>query len=213
MKVRVCLVLSFLFSVIFISAFPIVSWSCNDFYSIEKLIKEESTFVESGVKIEYESNISLEDTLSLIQKKIKKHYSSSVSEITNDGISIKCNNIEINIIVYENKGKTLVDAVITNFSKDKKLLNLIQDLSQLQVNTSSKPRYFKYIKGKINNTEEGLDIISKVQNIKDINALDIHNGYVGTAKLQDGERVNFAVSNYDKGTYLVIGTPIIFSTY
>ena len=165
------------------------------------------------MKIEYESNISLEDTLSLIQKKIKKHYSSSVSEITKDGISIKCNNIEINIIVYENKGKTLVDAVITNFSKDKKLLNLIQDLSQLQVNTSSKPRYFKYIKGKINNTEEGLDIINKVQNIKDINALDIHNGYVGTAKLQDGERVNFAVSNYDKGTYLVIGTPIIFSTY
>ena len=55
--------------------------------------------------------------------------------------------------------------------------------------------------------------MSASQNIKDINALDIHNGYVGTAKLQDGERVNFAVSNYDKGTYLVIGTPIIFSTY
>ena len=206
MKVRVCLILSFLFSVIFISAFPIVSWSYSDFYSIEKLIKEESTFVESGVKIEY-------DTLNSIQKKVKKHYNSSISEVTQNSIFMKCNNLEINITVYENKEKTLVDAVITNFSKDKKLLNLIQDLSQLQVNTSSKPRYFKYIKGKINNTEEGLDIINKVQNIKDINALDIHNGYVGTAKLQDGERVNFAVSNYDKGTYLVIGTPIIFSTY
>lgn len=213
MKVRVCLILSFLFSVIFISAFPIVSWSYSDFYSIEKLIKEESTFVESGVKIEYESNMPLEDTLNSIQKKVKKHYNSSISEVTQNSIFMKCNNLEINITVYENKEKTLVDAVITNFSKDKKLLNLIQDLSQLQVNTSSKPRYFKYIKGKINNTEEGLDLIMEAQNIKDINALDIHNGYVGTAKLQDGERVNFAVSNYDKGTYLVIGTPIIFSTY
>ena len=209
MKVRVCLILSFLFSVIFISAFPIVSWSYSDFYSIEKLIKEESTFV----KIEYESNMPLEDTFNSIQKKVKKYYNSSISEITENGIFVKCNNLEINITVYENKEKTLVDAVITNFSKDKKILNLIQDLSQLQVYTSSKPRYFKYIKGKINNTEEGLNLITKVQNIKDINALDIHNGYVGTAKLQDGERVNFAVSNYDKGTYLVIGTPIIFSTY
>ena len=106
-----------------------------------------------------------------------------------------------------------MEAIITNFTKEKKILNLIQELSQLQVNTSNRPRYFKYVKGKINNTEEGLYIVEETKRIKDIDTLDIHDGYVGTGKLQDGERVNFAVSNYDKGTYLVIGTPIIFSTY
>lgn len=213
MKVRVCLMLSIIFSFIFISAFPIVSWSYIKFYPVENLIREESSFVENGVKGEYESNLSLEETLDSVLKNVKKYYSKDMLQITENTIKVQNDELKIDINFYENNKKILVEIIITNFSKDKKILNLMKDLSQLQVNTLKSPRYFQYVKGKINNIEEGLNIVTKAKKIEDINALDIHNGYVGTGKLENGERVNFAVSNYDKGTYLVIGTPIIFSTY
>lgn len=213
MKLKVCLLLSLLFSIISISAFPLIDRSCNDFSLIEKLVKDTSCFVESGVKVEYESDLSADKTINSILKKVKQNYSDESIYIANNEISLKNDISEIKINVYDRGDKTLVEAIITNFTKEKKILNLIQELSQLQVNTSNRPRYFKYVKGKINNTEEGLYIVEETKRIKDIDTLDIHDGYVGTGKLQDGERVNFAVSNYDKGTYLVIGTPIIFSTY
>ena len=40
----------------------------------------------------------------------------------------------------------------------------------------------------------------------------VDNGYTGTAKYKN-EKINFAINNYDTGSYIIIGTPIIFTTY
>lgn len=213
MKYKICLIFGFLFSIITIGSFPLIDWSYSDFYVIEKEVKENTEFVESGVKVEYESNLIKGDILKSLEEILRDKYNLSNLIIKDDQIQLKTEDVTIVANVYENNKKTIVDVEMTNFSKEKKILNLMQELSQLLVNNSDKPRYFKYIKGRIFNEDNGLDLIKSIQKIKDIDTLEIHNGYVGTAKLHDGERVNFAVSNYDKGTYLVIGTPIIFSTY
>ena len=43
--------------------------------------------------------------------------------------------------------------------------------------------------------------------------LDLNNGYTGRGYCSDGEKINFAISNYNTGAYIIIGTPIIFATY
>ena len=89
----------------------------------------------------------------------------------------------------------------------------MKELTELQTKCAKDIRYFQYIKGKINNKNITIDKIKKIQEMKNINTLDIHNGYVGTANLYNGERVNFSVCTYNTGSYLVIGTPVIFTTY
>ena len=80
-------------------------------------------------------------------------------------------------------------------------------------NNSNELKYFKYIKGKINNEKNILECINEEKIIKNLKILDIHNGYVGTAYLDNGEKVKIAYSNYNTGSYFIIGSPIIFTTY
>jgi hypothetical protein len=49
--------------------------------------------------------------------------------------------------------------------------------------------------------------------IRKINILKINNGYTGTGYLSNGEKINFALVKYNTGSYIIIGTPIIFTTY
>lgn len=213
MKGKICIILTFIFSFVVINAFPVVSWSYSDFYLIEQSLSKDISFVENGVKVEYETNESIEETLNSILNQMSKYYDNEILQVSKDSINVELDKSKINVNFYNNHSKNLVEIIITNFSKEKNILNLMQDLSQLQVNTLKNPRYFQYLKGKINTVEDGISLITKENKIEDIDTLDVHNGYVGTGKLPDKERVNFAVSTYDSGTYLVIGTPIIFSTY
>lgn len=50
-------------------------------------------------------------------------------------------------------------------------------------------------------------------NIRKAQLMKISNGYSGTGYLNDGEKINFALVDYDTGSHIIIGTPIIFTTY
>ena len=64
----------------------------------------------------------------------------------------------------------------------------------------------------ISNIEETLKDVKNNENLKGVQTININNGYAGIAKYKN-EKINFAINNYDTGSYLVIGTPIIFTTY
>ena len=115
--------------------------------------------------------------------------------------------------VFEDNGGSLVEIKIINYDNEKSLSNLMKELTELQTNNAKEIKYFQYFKGKIDNKERIIDEVSKIPKLKKVKTLDIHNGYVGTACLNDGQRVNFVTSSYNSGTYIIIGTPIIFSTY
>ena len=46
-----------------------------------------------------------------------------------------------------------------------------------------------------------------------IKVAEINNGYSIKATMKDNEMINIGKVNYDTGSYLIIGTPIIFITY
>ena len=68
-------------------------------------------------------------------------------------------------------------------------------------------RYFEYYKGRINS----LNDIEKLE--LEENLIQVHNGYVGKSTLKSGERISYAIMKYNTGLYVIIGTPIIFTTY
>lgn len=212
MKNKICLILVFLFSLINVGAFPF-NKSASKFPDIEKEILKLTQFYENGVKLEYTSSQERDKVLEEIASNLSSLYKHGKMKITENDIFLEVMQKTIKANVYSTGEKTLVEIIITNFDKENNLSKLMKELTKLQEVNASNIRYFQYVKGKLSNTEGIKREIQNTLDLKDINTLDIHNGYVGTADLYNGERVNFAVSSYDTGTYLIIGTPIIFSTY
>ena len=181
---------------------------------IEKKIYDICSFANNGVKVRYISDKDVDKEKSMIVEKIKEQDIGNVTEESYNELHIRTSiNEDINIKIYKDLEETIVEEEIINYSSEKKISKLMKELTELQTKCAKDIRYFQYIKGKINNKNITIDKIKKIQEMKNINTLDIHNGYVGTANLYNGERVNFSVCTYNTGSYLVIGTPVIFTTY
>lgn len=191
-----------------IEAIPI-----NNFSSVEKKVNEISEFVENGVKVEYTTLNSIEEEIKILELKLRKNLNKYQIEFKDNSLNIQTDNDLYIINVFQKNIYTKVDISIINYDKDINLNILINRLHNLKDNKSNNLRYFQYVKGKINNKEEMTNKLKETKELKNINTLKIHNGYVGTASLYNGERVNYTISSYDTGSYLIIGTPIIFTTY
>jgi hypothetical protein len=212
MKNKICLILVFLFSFFSQSVYSYGKQNLG-IINIESKVDKICDFRESGVMIRYKSNNSKIEEIKDIKKKITKKYPNSNSKIIDNELTIRTSTITIQASAWDEDGKNTVELKIINYSKENNLSNLMKELTELQAKNVFDIRYFQYIKGKINNIDEAVDNVKKIQEINNINTLAIHNGYVGTADIYNGERVNFAVSTYDTGSYLIIGTPVIIATY
>lgn len=124
------------------------------------------------------------------------------------------NVVTLNLVIddddNENKISELKDLISTAVGKDEKYI-----------------QYFQYLKAKLPNdnlekTNENIVSFLKDQDAINIDTTMISNGYSTVAftrkylqmknngKLMD---FNFAVCSYSSGNYVIIGTPIIFTTY
>lgn len=185
-------------------------------YGFNELVNELNNYIkfeETGVKVEYEINQNKEEVLEDIKNKFIDKYKYQKYILKDNEISIITNNEVIVADIFEDNMTTLVEIRIINYDNEKSLSKLMKELTELQNNNAKKLKYFQFFKGKIINKERVLNEIYKTQKLKNIETLDIHNGYVGTARLNNGQRVNFVDNSYDTGSYFIIGTPIIFATY
>lgn len=186
----------------------------NGLINLENNISDICFFDNNGVKVVYSSDKDLQEEKNIIIEKIRQQNLENVIEEVDNEINVSnYKNEKIKVLLYKENNKTIVEEEIINYNSSKKLSELMQELTNLQTKYSKDLRYFQYIKGKINNKDSTIDKINSIREMKNINTLEIHNGYVGTANIYDGERVNFSVCTYNTGSYLVIGTPIIFTTY
>ncbi|MGL5245484.1 MAG: hypothetical protein ACRC7R_09960, partial [Sarcina sp.] len=90
-------------------------------------------------------------------------------------------------------------------------------LEKLEDDTIEDKRYFSYLKGRINNENEKnietlINVIGKGY-IKNMNTISINSGVTGIINLKNNEKINYSIMNYAIGTYLIVGSPIIFTTY
>ncbi|WP_443659310.1 hypothetical protein [Clostridium algidicarnis] len=155
--------------------------------------------IESNFNIEYGKNIT---TLTQMEEDIK------ISGLMNNKSKNSYVELKFNIKSIEEKDK-------------------IDELLKKEVKLDDSKRVYKYAKAKLPEEELEKNVLNikntlKNENSKDIDIVYSEAGVLGTALarspyIKNGflgyEDINFAVMNYDSGVYLIVGTPIIYSSY
>ena len=211
MKQKLCLILFFMILFNCKEVFPIEKLS-KALYLDEQFIVKYDSICENGVKCNYVINEKAENEINRIKLLILKYKNLNNIKSTNNYLEAKTEDEEISIYTYNEKFGCKVEIKIVNYDKENNINKLIKELIELKNNNGNDIRYFSYIKSKVSNIEETLKYVENNKNLKGVRTININNGYTGIAKYKN-EKINFAINNYNTGSYLTIGTPIIFTTY
>ncbi|BFK80331.1 hypothetical protein I3900191A7_04760 [Clostridium baratii] len=176
-----------------------------DYQSIENKVIKETTFKENGVKIQYNIKSSLDKEIERIKKIYIKENKIEETEDDSHFYIVGDKNIEVNLWCED--GIVFVEAISINNDKDIDTISLKNDLKKLQNKKTNSVKYFEYYKGRLNS-------INSLKEIKEEEGFTkVHNGYVGNYELKSGSKISYGIMEYDTGVYVIVGTPIIFTTY
>ncbi|MFR3521634.1 MAG: hypothetical protein ACLTVE_03405, partial [Clostridia bacterium] len=132
----------------------------------------------------------------------------------NNNITAESENIDYSINICEYNDLIKVQVILINNDVSKSEEELKKLSQKIRNDNFINERYFSFIKGKLNTQDKNLiDDLEKNLNIKVNEYLDINNGCVAEATFEDNQHINIGQIKYDTGSYLIIGTPIIFVTY
>lgn len=187
----------------------------NSFSILEANMVNISEFEENGVKFQYKTKNNIEKEVYRIREYLTDNISGNYKEINKNQFEITNNDFKINTKTWYKDNYTYTEITLINKNIKYTTTNLKTMLQKLENQRLENIQYFFYYEGKEN--REGNNYIKNELNkknyIKDIELLDMKNGYVGTGKLSNGDKINFALTNYNTGSHIIIGTPIIFATY
>lgn len=176
-----------------------------DYKSIENEVTKETTFKENGVKIQYNIKSSLDKEIERIKGIYIKENKIEETEDNNHFYIVGDENIEVNLWCED--GIVFVEAISINSDKDIDTIFLKNNLKKLQNKKTNSVKYFEYYKGRLN-------FINSLKEIKEEEEfIKVHNGYVGNYELENGSKISYGIMEYDTGVYVIVGTPIIFTTY
>ena len=185
----------------------------NDFEKIEKYVIDNYDFFENGIKVEYTVSESLKNEYLRIKELFERNnYLINIEE--NNSINAEKDGINYDVNIYKYGDLTKVQIILINNDVNKIEKDLNELSKEIRSDNFINERYFSFIKGKLNTQDKNLiDDLEKNLNIKVNEYLDINNGCVAEATFEDNQHINIGQIKYDTGSYLIIGTPIIFVTY
>jgi hypothetical protein len=189
----------------------------------------EGKVVEYGVKANFQISENGEDYCLELLKKLNIE-NADINVVKGDKFySVEFNNNEtkgyIESTSYDNHNVVTLNVV--QYDNEYRLLELENRVSIAVGKDEKEVKYFDYLKAQVNkdSTEKvNRDIAEflKNNNASNIDTIKIDNGYSTVAytkkypvmknngKLMD---LNYAVCSYSSGDYVIIGTPVIFTTY
>lgn len=216
MNVKVSIVIFILLSFLNMGAISneIIS-TRNSFYILEANMDNISGFEENGVKFQYKTKNNIEKEVFRIKEYLTGKIDGNYKEINKNEFQITNNDFKINTKSWYEDKCTYVEITLINKNAQYTTTNLKNILQKLENQKLENMQYFLYYEGKESEADNKstIDELIKKNNMKDIELLDINNGYVGTGNLSNGDKINFALINYNTGSHIIIGTPIIFATY
>lgn len=183
-------------------------------------VKEEICNIEEyGMKIEYITDENIKDQFNNISDYIKIEDFDSIVEKENEiylNTSKEQFNLDINLI--EENSKSRVQIVIV--SKNRIYFNNIKEYFQVIHNKNMKNiKYYTYIKGNIrenNNIDEIEEKLIKSigkSKVKESKRINLEKGTTGIINLKSDYQFNYSIMTYEEDRKLILGTPIIFTTY
>lgn len=215
MKIKLCIVIMLLLSFLNIGAISNAQMGKNSFDNVETITMQKSEFKENGVKLQYKTKDTIEKENESVKKYLMYNISSDYSEIVKN--QIECSNTDFNVSVklWSDDIYTYVEITLINNNPKYKTLNLKSILKKMENENLKDIQYFAYYEGKVQefNHKQLISQLINEANMQKVNILDINNGCTGTGYLNNGDKVNFAQTDYNTGSYIIIGTPIIFATY
>ncbi|GAA0078875.1 hypothetical protein UT300005_32540 [Clostridium sp. CTA-5] len=215
MRIKISLMLLILISFLNMGAISKQQMINKSFYEIENSMLNKSQFEENGVKIQFKTKRSIEEEYLLIKQNLINNIQGIYSEVDKNKFGILNNNFNISANLWSVDNYTYVEVILINTNSEYKIEYLQNILKTLSDKTSENIQMFLYYKGKVENisSDKFRNWLNASQDIKDLDIIEINNGYTGTGSLKDGEKVNFALSNYNTDSYVIIATPIVFTTY
>lgn len=183
------------------------------FNKIEKYILDEYEFVESGIKLEYTVKSQINDEYKRIEEIFSNKNNLLISTDKNF-INAKDKKINYSVNMYNYGDLIKVEIIIINTDECINNFDLRVLLKEIRNDNFIDERYFSFIKGKINTKDKNIfDNLEKEFKLQINDRLEVSNGYIAKATMKDKNDINIGQINYDTGSYLIIGTPIIFITY
>jgi hypothetical protein len=216
MKNKISIVIFILVSFLNIGAISSeVSNTKNSFGNLETNISNISEFKENGLKLQYMTKDNIEKEGIRIKDYLTNHTNGKYEKINENEFEIVNGDFDIKTKIWCEDKYTYVEITLINTNVQYTSIDLKNILKNVENTKVENTQYFSYYEGK----EKGIDtnyFADKLVNenyIRKINILKINNGYTGTGYLSNGEKINFALVKYNTGSYIIIGTPIIFTTY
>lgn len=214
MKVKVSVVAFLLISLLNMGSIFDLMETRISFDILEIATMNKSEFKENGVKLQY----TTKETIQKETLRIKKCLNSIIGDyrvIGNNQIEILNDDFNVDIKLWSEDEFTYVEIILINRNSQYTTFKLKNILKKIQNYNSESVNYFLYYKGKIEECDNNQAIykLANENNLQKLDLLNIDDGCIGTGYLSNGEKVNFALTNYNTGSYIIIGTPIIFATY
>ncbi|EOU1477320.1 hypothetical protein VOH98_001918 [Clostridium perfringens] len=189
----------------------------NKVYS--KVEEEICNIEEYGMKIEYITDESIKDQFNNISDYIKIEDFDSIVEKENEiYLNTSKEQFDLDINLIEENSKSRIQIVIV--SKNRIYFNDIKEYFQVIHNKNMKNiKYYTYIKGNIrenNNIDEIEEKLIKSigkSKVKEIKRINLEKGTTGIINLKSDYQFNYSIMTYEEDRKLILGTPIIFTTY
>lgn len=214
MKKMILILLTIIFSLNLNGSY---SYNEDDLY---KDVNSIIDFCEGGLKVSFSTNKDLKEILDSINELDLSYLDCTLnkdSELEDKFYFEKSNNENsIKVLIGKDKNYKVEIEII-----DKKNMINIEELKK-ELDKLSKDthnfNYFTFIKGKLQNQsnyelENNLFNILDCYNIQNKSSILLENGLTGIFTVQETLKFNYSIMNYNDGTYLIMGSPIIFITY
>lgn len=215
MRLKISIVILILISFLNIGAFSGNLVNEYSFNGLETQCLSKSEFVENGVKIQYKTKIDKD----IEGNKIINYFKTiGLNQKDWNTLNFAGKTLNVEVDIWNDESYTYVNAVLLNEDISYKTLELQNIAGKLIDENSEEVQCFYYYKGKIGyiNNQSNTEILEEIMGesiLNKANMLEVNNGYIGNIVLKNSERINFAISRYDTGTYFIVGTPIIFVAY
>ena len=177
-------------------------------------------FCESGIKISYKTKSDIREILQQISDLNISYFNNTlkIDENMDDNFSFEeeTDKASTKILIAKDVNEYTAEMEIID---KQKLINISEiKLKCRKLNNISNLNYYTFIKGKVKKQykyelEDRLFNILDCYNIKNKSNVSLENGLTGIFTVQKTLKINYSIMNYDDGTYLIMGSPIIFITY
>lgn len=214
MKIKISIVLFILISMLNMGAVCNFRTDYSKFEYLEIYMQSKSYFVENGIKLQYKVNNNINNESSRIKTYLEKNKSGYYSVNGENQFDFVNVDLDINVKLWNKDNYTYVEIILINKNSQYNSLDLKQFLKGLEETKDKEIKYFFYYKGKLKDCDtKSRENLLLESNIKNIDMININNGYTGVGEFTNGEKINFALADYNTGYYIIIGTPIIFTAY